>query len=257
MSDRKTPRLNRARVQHHVVWIGAALAVVLMVGCATYYLNSVTIQQVDVSGAEHASVPMIMDLSGVAVGDTLFRLDADLIASRVTMHPWIEKSNVTRWPTGVLSIEVQERQPVALTLSEAGTPAFYLDRSGESLPVDTLSRYDVPLIRGVAHGSHPVAVRDSTTLELLSVLASLSPSVDGLLSDLVVRPDGEVEAVTVPVQDGHCIRVRLGRGDFERKMKTLKAFWMQAVAGFPNKRIDWIDLRYRGQVVTKEESVIS
>ncbi len=83
MSDRKTPRLNRARVQHHVVWIGAALAVVLMVGCATYYLNSVTIQQVEVSGAEHASVPMIMDLSGVAVGDTLFRLDADLIASRV------------------------------------------------------------------------------------------------------------------------------------------------------------------------------
>jgi len=257
MSKKRIPPADRARIRHRVAWVGAAVAVVMIIGSATYYLSGVTIRTVEVDGAHHAAVPAVLELSGAAVGDTLYRLDPDLIASRVKLHPWIEKSEVTRWPTGVLSIEVQERQPVALSMSAAGQPVFYLDRNGEPLPVDTLSSYDVPLIRGVANGSRPVSIRDSTTLELLDVLASLSPAVDGLLSDLLVRPDGEVEAVTVPVHDGHCIRVRLGRGDYARKMRTLRAFWAQAVAGFPNKRIDWIDLRFRGQVVTKEESVIS
>jgi cell division protein FtsQ len=196
-------------------------------------------------------------LSGVAAGDTLYRLDPEMIAGRILMHPWIERAHVTRIPTGVLSVRVEERTPVALSVSAAGQPVFYLDRSGESLPVDSVSWYDVPLVRGIANGTRPVTVRDTSTIELLQVLSTLPPSVDGLLSDLIVRPDGEVDAVTVPVHDGACIRVRLGRGDYDRKMKTLRAFWTQAVAGHPEKRIEWIDLRFEGQVVTKEESVIS
>lgn len=257
MSRKGTGRMDISRVRHHVVWIGAAVCVVALVGYVTFYVNTAGVRRIEVNGAVHAPVAVVTDLAGAAVGDTLFRLDPDLIASRVSLHPWIESTDVTRWPNGVLSIDVEERRPVALSMSAAGQPAFYLDRSGAALPVDTLSRYDVPLIRGVSEGVRPVAVRDSTTLELLDVLATLSPAVDGLLSDLVVEPDGEIEAVTVPVHEGRCIRVRLGKGDFARKMKTLKAFWTQAVAGFPSKRIDWIDLRFRGQVVTKEESVIS
>lgn len=257
MYKKKTMRADRSLLLHRIAWIGAALCFVVLVGYATFYMSTVTVSRVEVTGARHAPLSVVLDLSDVAVGDTLYRLDADRIASRVSLHPWIERTDVTRWPSGVLSIDVDEREPVALSMSPSGEPAFYVDRHGEWLPIDTLAAYDVPLLRGAAKGARPASIRDSTTLELLDVLATLSPSVDGLLSDLLVRSDGEVEVVTVPVHDGHCIRVRLGRGDYARKMRTLKAFWAQAVAGFPKKKFDWIDLRFRGQVVTKEESVIS
>lgn len=257
MSKKQASRRDPARLRHRMAWVGVSLAAVILVGFGTYYLNTLTVSGVEVDGSVHATSDELVRLSGVAVGDTLYRIDPDLIAGRMGLHPWIESATVTRWPTGVLAIQVRERTPVALSVSAAGSPVFYIDRTGASLPVDSVSVYDVPLLRGIANGTRPVTIRDSTTIELLEVLATVSPSVDGLLSDLLVRPDGEIDAITVPVHDGSCIRVRFGRGDYARKMKTLRAFWMQAVAGSPTKRIEWIDLRFRGQVVTKEESVIS
>jgi cell division protein FtsQ len=257
MSRKKTVRSAGAPVRHRVLWIGGALLVVILMGCGTFYVSTMTVRRVEIEGALHASVQKVNELSGVAVGDTLYRLDPGLIESRIARHPWVESSEVTRWPTGLLSIKVSERTPVALSIAGSGRPAFYLDRTGHALPIDSLSRYDVPLIHGVADGMRLVSVRDTTSLQLLEVLGSVPAAVDGLLSDLVLQSNGEVEAITVPVHDGHCIRVRLGRGGFARKIETLRAFWTQAVAGFPNKRIDWIDLRYRGQVVTREESVVS
>lgn len=243
-------------VRHRIQWIGSALLVVASIGLMTYHVNTVTVRRIQIDGALHAPHDVIADLAGVALGDTLFSLDPDLVANRIDLHPWVETSAVTRWPHGVLSITVSERTPVALSVSASGQPGFYIDRDGALMPVDTLSRYDVPLVRGVSQ-RRSAAIRDTVMLELLAVLSLLPPSVDGLLSDLVVQPNGDVEAVTVPARDGQTIHVRLGHGEFGRKMETLRAFWAQAVAGYPNKRFEWIDLRFQGQVVTKEISVIS
>lgn len=253
----RTATIDRKALKHKSIWIASALAVAALIGGVTYYLSVLTVNRIEVTGSLHAATDVVIDLSGVAKGDTLYRIDTDMIEGRVKLHPWIRQSSVTRLPTGTLTIDVTERTPVVLSVSTSGRPSFYLDREGFPLPVDSLSQYDVPLIRGIARGTGPVTVRDTATIELLNVLADLPLAVDGLLSDVIVRPDGDVEAFTVPVHDGRGIRVRLGHGDFDRKMRTLRAFWTQAVAGAPEKRIEWIDLRYRGQVVTKEESIIS
>jgi cell division protein FtsQ len=257
MPEKHARRVSAGHVRRHLTWIGAGLVVVFLVAGVTYYLSTLTVEKIVVDGSVHATEDVVARLSGIVPGDTLYRLEPDAVAGRVALHPWVDRADVTRWPTGVLSIDVEERVPVALSVSATGEPVYYLDRWGESMPVDSVSRYDVPLLRGIANGSRPVTVRDSLTVELLGVLAALPPSVDGLLSDLIVRADGEVDVVTVPVHDGDCILVRMGRGDYDRKMRTLRAFWTQAVAGHPEKRIESIDLRFRGQVVTKEESVIS
>ncbi len=248
---------DRKALAHRSVWIAAALVLAAGIGGATYYLSVLTVSRIEVTGSLHAGPDAVIELSGIVQGDTLYRIDTDMIEGRVNLHPWIQQSSVTRLPTGTVAIDVTERRPVVLSVTQSGRPSFYLDREGFPLPVDSVSQYDVPLIRGIARGSGPVTVRDTAMIQLLTVLAGLPPAVDGLLSDVIVRTDGEVDALTVPVHDGRCIRVRLGRGDYDRKMRTLRAFWTQAVAGAPGKRIEWIDLRYRGQVVTKEESTIS
>lgn len=257
MFSRLTARFKNVFTASRVVWFGGAALTALLVAASTFFMSTRTVSRIDVEGANHAPVSTLVSATGIVVGDTLYRIDPELVESRLALHPWVESTEVRRWPTGVVSIEVKERTPVVLLLSDSGRPTDYLDRVGTFLPVDSVSRYDVPLMRGLSRSGRSVAVRDSSILEFLEALASVSPTVNGLLSDILVSSDGQVDAITVPAHDGRTVRVRLGAGEFDRKMRTLGAFWSQAVAGYPTKQIEWIDLRFRGQVVTKEGSVIS
>jgi cell division protein FtsQ len=256
MSKRTTGRSRRephASITVRFAVVAASILIVFAVTWATYIASTTTVQIVEVAGSFHSSVNEIVDMSGVQSGDTLFAADPNLIAARVKRHRWVEEVAVTRWPTGTLSIAVEERVPVALVIERTGVPGYYLDRHGVILPVDTLARYDVPLLRGYDRiGERALRVDDDDTIELLGVLATLRPEADDLISDVIRDEQAGFEIVTVPFRDKRGIRVRLGRGDYERKLATLVAFWSQAVVGRSSKSIEWIDLRFEGQVVTKE-----
>ena len=233
--------------------IGGAILTVFLVTWITYLAANTTVERIDVAGSYHADVKAIVDLSGVEPGDTLFAIDPTIVEDRVVRHNWIEKVGVIRWPTGTLSISVKERVPVTLVVAEDGRPMCYLDRNGVRLPLDTLAYYDVPLLRGVDRALGTASkIDDEDTLELLSVLASLDPGSDGLISDVVLVANFGFEIVTSPRRQNESIRVKLGRGEYEKKIAKLVAFWEQAPAVDPDKSIEWIDLRFAGQVVTKE-----
>ncbi|MFV1979543.1 MAG: cell division protein FtsQ/DivIB [Rhodothermia bacterium] len=249
-------RKQRASLTVRFAIVATSIVVVFAVTWATYLASTTTIQTIEVAGSRHASIEGIVELAGVHPGDTLFAADPDFVAARVARHPWIEEVTVTRWPTGTLSITVRERTPVTLVVGRTGLPLYYLDRDGVKLPIDTLARYDVPLLRGFDEDPKTIADSgagiDDDMLELLHVLAMLEPEADDLISDVVLVAHGEVELLTVPFRQKKSIRVKLGRGKYEQKFARLVAFWKQAVVGRSDKSIEWIDLRFNGQVVTKE-----
>ncbi len=237
--------------------IVTSIVVVFLVTWTTYLASTTTIDTIEVAGTRHASIEGILELAGVHRGDTLFATDPDFVAARVTRHPWVREATVTRWPTGTLSISVRERTPVTLVVGRTGLPLYYLDRDGVKLPVDTLARYDVPLLRGFDRDPRAIAgsgarAEDGDMLELLQALETLEPAADDLISDVVLLEHGGVEILTAPFRQKKSIRVKLGRGDYEQKFAKLVAFWEQAVVGSSVKSIEWIDLRFEGQVVTKE-----
>jgi cell division septal protein FtsQ len=233
--------------------IAGAIVIVFLVTWGTYLASNTTVEQIKVDGSYHADVKAVVDLSGVQPGDTLFAIDPTLVESRVARHNWVEHVSVTRWPTGTLAIGVKERVPVALVVGDDGLPLCYLDRDGVRLPIDTLALYDVPLLRGIDGALGAASkIDDEDTLELLSVLASLDPDSDGLISDVVLVGNFGFEIVTSPRRRSESIRVKLGRGEYEKKFARLGAFWEQAITGHPERNFEWIDLRFAGQVVTKE-----
>lgn len=255
--QQRASRTPAASVTVRFAIIATSIAVVFAVTWVTYLASTTTIERIEVSGSRHATVEGIVKLAGVQLGDTLFSTDPDFIAARVARHRWVEKATVTRWPTGTLSISVIERTPVTLVVGRTGLPLYYLDRDGVKLPVDTLARYDVPLLRGFDRDEESsvasaTKVDDRDVLELLLALATLAPETDDLISAVVMTREGGFEIVTVPFRQKRSIRVRLGRGGYEQKLARLAAFWKQAVAGRSDKNIEWIDLRFDGQVVTKE-----
>jgi cell division protein FtsQ len=215
--------------------------------------SSVTLRRIEVLGAHHADSAAVLHLARVDTGMALFDVDPVLVADRVQRHPWIQQAAVERVPTGLLRIRVEERTPVALALSERGTPEVYLDSTGIKMPVTEDAAYDVPLVRGLRETEEEGStVQNPSVLALLKSLGQLNPEVNALISDFEVERSGDVWMHTASLDARGSIPVRLGKSDYEEKFRRLHAFWHQAALPQPQKTFSWIDLRFDGQIVTQE-----
>lgn len=233
---------------------GILVLIVLASGILGWgWLMQVTVERVDVRGSTNALPDEIRELAGVGRGDLMFQIESDLVAERVSRHPWVAHTSITRLPTGVLILGISERVPVAQVLSRTGRPAFYLDRDGyPMLPSDSTS-YDVPLLSGYPYEFHPAnPSSDDQTLSFLAALASERDNAGILISEIVLR-EGEVWLWLEPSGRHGSTPVRLGTDRFDEKLKRLAAFWSQRMEGSQDREFKLIDLRFSSQIISREE----
>lgn len=236
----------------------AFIVVTVAVGALAYlgwrWLDGAPVEDIAIRGAVHADSSQIIDLAGVEVGMPLMEVAPAILADRVRRHPWVETASVSRQPTGTLVISVREREPVALALDTRGAPDYYLDAAGFRMPAAGGPVADVPIVRGVREAYHPVVPVASPPLSrFMALLPDLEDFEDALLSEIHETATG-IDIYTAVTPGGQSLRVRLGRDQFEQKLDRLQSFWMQAVLARPETRYDWVDLRFEGQVVTRERA---
>ena len=219
--------------------------------------SSATVERVAVTGAQHAPPDSLRRLARVDSGAVMTEVEPTLVVDRVTRHPWVESATVTpHWMYGTLTIAVTERTPAALAVDEQGRPAYYLDRAGHAMPLPDSAGYDVPLVRGLdaeTPWTRPDTIQAPASLRRM--LAALPTSdVADLVAEIEVRFDDAVRLVTTPIGNHDAISVRLGTGNVSKKLRTLHAFAQQVLAAPSEATIEQIDLRFDGQVVTREQS---
>ena len=107
-----------------------------------------TVTGLDVQGANIALARAITDAVGVRFPVSSFDLDLDLIKGRVTELSAVRAARVRVRPGGTLSIEVEERRPVAVWRHVDGLRL--LDGEGEmtGMIADRTDRPDLPLLAG-------------------------------------------------------------------------------------------------------------
>lgn len=271
---------------------GAVLALLAVGGTALLgwrWYRSIPVRRVVVKGATHAAPDTLAALARVDTGQALYRLQPRLLTDRVRRHPWVKSAAVSRYPNGTLRITVDERTPAALVLQD-GAAAYYLDAAGYPLPLASgLAAYDVPLVRGLEEAYQPLRPTGHTALRRLLAALERDTVAEALVSEIRVqdaplskntsspgrasslgaghsgaaeahpkstssRAVGALRLRMVPDGRGQSATVRLGRGGFPRKLRTLTAFWQQAVREKPHAAFHEIDLRFDGQVVAREES---
>ena len=217
------------------------------------WMTSLRCQRIEFAGLHHADSTALMELAQVDTAMVLFEIDPAIVADRVRRHPWVRTATATRWPTGMLRIAVQERVPRVLVMDRRGRPAYYLDRAGFAMPLASEAVYDLPLVRGLNERYHPVRrLQNEPLREFLDVFARLDAETDALVSELEMAASGEVRLRTTPTGARGSLEVWLGHDGFAEKLRRLRAFWQQAVLPQPNKRFPVIDLRFDGQIVTRE-----
>lgn len=217
------------------------------------WLDGLVCERVAVDGYRFADADEILAVARVDTGGRLLDINPELIADRVERHPWVRTASVRRLPPGTVAIHVRERVPVALAIDARGVPSTFLDADGYSMPATPEAVFDVPLIRGARipeNATRPIqseAVRD-----LLSALPRLHETTDALVSSFEVDASGDITMYTAPAAGRDAIPVLLGRRAFGEKLDRLWAFWEQAVISRPELSFDLIDLRFDGQIVTRE-----
>jgi len=232
------------------------LAMLTSVGVLGWsWLNELVFRTIDVSGNVQSEPDELIAAARVDTGVALFDIDPALIADRVKRHPWVRTADVTRLPPGTLSIKVRERDPVVLVIDANGIPSDYLDAEGYRMPVTDHSSFDLPLLVGAELPPNPTQPIESPAVaDLLAAVGEIGPKTDVLISSFVVDASGQIALRTEPIHGQGSIVVRLGRRDFDRKLRELRAFWDQAVVTRPDTKYEWIDLRFDSQIVTREAS---
>ncbi|NNE68727.1 MAG: FtsQ-type POTRA domain-containing protein [Rhodothermales bacterium] len=234
------------------------IVVTALVGVLAYlgwsWLDGAQVEAITVRGAVHADSSQIVALAGVEVGTALMDVSPEFLADRVRRHPWVQAASASRQPTGTLVINVREREPVALALDARGVPDYYLDAAGYRMPAVPGPVVDVPIVRGVREAYHPVVpVSNPALRRFIALLPDLEAFENALLSEIHETESG-IDIYTAVTPSGQSLRVRLGRDHFDQKLDRLQSFWMQAVLARPETRYDWVDLRFDGQVVTRERA---
>lgn len=244
------------RLAARLLGLAAVVGAVLAVGLLGWqWQSTVTVRHVAVSGAQHAPVDSVRHLARVDSGTVMERIDGALVADRVSRHPWVETAEITKQRARrTLLVSVKERSPAALVVDGSGQPVYYLDAAGYAMPRVDSTGYDVPLVRGLDAEYHPV--RRLAPPSLRAVLDALpATESEALIGELAVQADSSVQLLTVPLADYDPLPVRLGTGNVRSKLRRLDAFSEQVLRTTPNKTIGEIDLRFDGQIVTREHPI--
>ncbi|MBI5468556.1 MAG: FtsQ-type POTRA domain-containing protein [Deltaproteobacteria bacterium] len=160
----KSKRRNRRHREPFLKRAGRSLArfmkaaVVLAAGSALAYggwrgykelttTERLAIETIEIAGAFRVSEDDIHDLAGIEEGDNILSFRESVVAGKIRRNPWIKEVDVSRGLPSTVTIEVTEREPLALVKLDA---MYVMDASGvvfkKYSPGDGL---DLPVITGL------------------------------------------------------------------------------------------------------------
>lgn len=172
-----------------------------------------------IEGAAHRSQADLAQKAGVELGKNIFTIDLESARRGLLSDPWIERASVDRKLPGTLTLQVTEREPLALV--SLGGEIFLTSRGGEVFKrIEAGDPVDFPLISGLGGSGEMVRDREGLMAsvrkaqELIADYARLGPRNYGL-QEVHVTPEGTFELLVG--RDG--IRLAMGKPPYRPKIE--------------------------------------
>lgn len=114
--------------------IASVVAIIVIIGGVLWAFPLLKVSDFEVTGNSSTPEEVIVEATGLNVGDNLVRIDAGGAAAGVVDLSWVRTATVTRgWPSTV-NIEVTERQAVLFSEEEDGP--HLIDATGLPFVID-------------------------------------------------------------------------------------------------------------------------
>lgn len=241
---RKAARLCAAFVLVTLAWTVYAEVSELVSGIRLFSL-----ERIEVSRMKRVSRDEIIALAGVKPGDPMLRLDLKRVAEQIEKNPWVETLRLRRHFPSTLTIELTEREPVAVV--NMGY-LYYLDSKGEIFkPLTEGDRLDYPIFTGITEedlGKDPAGTKAmiSTALGIMDLLRKGTTFRLENVSE--IHLDKGYGYTLFTAEGG--IPVKLGNGDFQAKLARLSRIYGDLAA--QSSALEYIDLNYSDKIVVKK-----
>ena len=212
---------------------------------------------VEIHGTEYASLDALAKLATVPDSSILSDIDLMAIKRKLEQDPFVASAVVRRDPPSNLMIDIVERKPIA-TLIDVRTKDWFVDRDGVLLPMlPEIPLDDTPVISGFRPAGAITAgtrIRDPRLQQALHIITDakgVSPDLMNLFSEVSLMEQDDILLYTlesgVPVIFGSADRI-------ESKLRVFRAFWETVAVHRDLSQLEYIDLRFRDQVVARWEN---
>jgi cell division protein FtsQ len=244
---RRRPRrpVRWRRLLGAVALAGSTAAAVVVTGYWALTTPRFAVVAVEVRGASRVPAQRILEVSGIARGTNLWRVDPDHVRARLEALPEIRRADVVRELPNRVSIMVEERRP--FTLVHAAR-LHWLDEDGRLLGEESHAvATEVPVISGLSEDELATmrttpGPRARAAIALIRAMLRTGAALAAEISEIdMSRPEGPV-LYTV---DG--VEVRLGSEEWEERLARLEGVLTQVAT----QDVQGVDLRFRDQVVLK------
>lgn len=230
-------------------WITiVSLVTGLAVVAALYWNKHITIQEVMVNDTYFTNKEDVYEIASYAIGVSPDSLDLLKLVHSIKELNYVSSVIPFVEPSGVLRLQVTERQPLALLVN--GSERMYVDHEGVKLPILQGKTQNVPLVYGFnAHDLSDTLTGISFT-QVRNFLMEAKKNGFGwtTISEVAFIPEKGVVAMNF--QNG--VKMIFGKGDFRSKLQNWKAFYAQVVRVKGIEHVQQVDLRFTNQVITHE-----
>lgn len=214
------------------------------------YVPIFTLNEIKLDGAKYLTEEDIMKIAQIYKGEPLFKLETDVVQSRLSKDLRIEEVTVRRKLPHTLEIKIKERRPLATIKCDYG----YLDLDHSGTVLDSykdLKTMQIPMITGAAVRDLYIGdvIDDELVKKILAFLKLLNEETLNRLSEIAIVEQNYVvmySATERPVQ------IRLGKLERLDEKAHLTEDFLRDLETNPHP-VEYVDFNYTAPFIKLAE----
>ena len=205
------------------------------------YVPFFTLSEIKLVGAKYLTEEDIIKIGNIYMGEQLFRLETDVVQSRLAKDLRIEEATVRRRLPHTLEVTIKERRPLATVLCDYG----YLDLDRNGVVIDSyksLKTMQIPMITGAQARDLYIGdtVENEQVKKILDFLQRLDEETLNRLSEIAIV---EADYIVMYSATARPVQIRIGRLERLDEKAHLTEDFLRDLETNPHK-IEYVDFNY-------------
>lgn len=205
------------------------------------YVPFFTLSEIKLNGAKYLTQEDILKVGDIYMGEQMFKLETDVVQSRLSKDLRIEEVSVRRKLPHTLEVTIKERRPLAMVSCDYG----YLDLDRNGVIIDSyksLKTMQIPMITGAAVRDLYIGdeLDDEIVKKILDFLQRLDEETLNRLSEIAIVEEDYIvmySATARPVQ------IRLGKLERLDEKARLTEDFLRDLETNPHP-VEYVDFNY-------------
>ncbi|MBR7025499.1 MAG: FtsQ-type POTRA domain-containing protein [Selenomonadaceae bacterium] len=246
MKKQRRRRRNVGRLFRGIIFLVVSAAVLGFF----VYVPFFTLNEIKLDGAKYLTQEDILRIGDIYMGEQLFRLETDVVQSRLSKDLRIEEVSVRRKLPHTLEIKIKERRPLATIACNYG----YLDLDTNGIVIDsykTIKTMQIPMITGATVQDLYIGdeIDDELVKKILDFLKRLNEDTLNRLSEIAIV---EADYIVMYSATERPVQIRIGKLERLDEKARLTEDFLRDLETNPHP-VEYVDFNYTAPFIKLAE----